>query len=74
MAKYTDIKQVRATNGQQFIDDFNAARSHVCASYVTGRSFEVLKMDLWETAKTVKVHYTMQLCPWVNERLTMTIL
>lgn len=72
--RYTDIKQVRAANGQQFIDDFNAARSHVALSYVTQISLEIQKRDLWEMAKTNKIRYTMELCPWRSERLTMTVL
>lgn len=71
---YSGIKQVREHNGQNFIDDFRSVNDIVVYPYATQRSFRVLKQDVWDRAKTGKLHYVMTTEVFVNGRMVMQIL
>lgn len=70
---YTGIKQVRALNGQEFIDDFKKIHSFVVWTKYSS-FFEVKKRDVWRIAKTRKVEYTIDRDLYVVKRKSMIIL
>jgi hypothetical protein len=55
---YSGIKQVRAINGQRWIDDFKQI-SGVVVMLPSGLFFEVRKGDVWRTARRWRVVYSV---------------
>lgn len=55
---YTGIKQVRAVNGQRWIDDFKRLQS-IVMMLPGGLFFEVRKADVWRAARRWRVNYSI---------------
>lgn len=68
---YTDIKKVRALNGQEFIDNFKKLSSFDCA--VSGYFIRASKTNVWEAAKTVKLNWYLTNKMYKNHRTSMVI-
>ena len=71
---YGETKKVRAIQGDQFIQDFKSVRTVVVWAANTGRSFPVLKVDVWQRAKTEKIDYYMTDDVFANGRVIMKII
>lgn len=71
---YTGIKKVRDLNGQQFIDDLKHAQTILVMAVNTGISFRVDKTELWDMARTKKIKYITNYCPFVIKRRCLTVL
>lgn len=70
---YTDIKKVRAVNGEQFIKDFKSSRE--CLVRTSDRiSFRVKRKDVWDMAKEYQLDYRTDLCPYVVKRKCLTLI
>lgn len=70
---YTGIKQVRETNGQKFIDDFNTISTIVVYAHATKVFITVLKQDVWSLARLNKIGYTLSKDVFANSREVMVI-
>lgn len=68
---YTDIKKVRALNGQEFIDNFKKLKDFDCA--VSGYFVRASKASVWEAAKKVKLNYYLTDRMYKSRRTSMVI-
>jgi hypothetical protein len=70
---YTEIKTVRAMNGQQFIDDFKRLRTIVVWCSVSKTTFVVQRWEVWAQAKRKKIEYLTSTDVYANGREVIII-
>ena len=71
---YTEIKKVRAVNGQEFIDDFKRLRTVVAYCYNSETTFIIRRWEVWERAKQRKIHYFTSKDVYANRREVIVFL